>query len=106
MFKEEDEIKIVEFLKDNQLLYNKRFMDYKDPQKREELWEKFWLPARGGSRAREQCMARSHLGNLVRVHLTSLTGRSGSSRTLVFLTTTLCSTIFQSAFNASCEATV
>ena len=37
MFQEEDELKLVKFLKDNGLLYNKRLMDYKDPNKREAM---------------------------------------------------------------------
>ena len=41
VFKEEDELKPVEFLKDNELLYNKRLMDYKGPNKREAIWDKF-----------------------------------------------------------------
>ena len=37
----QDEMKFVELLKDNELLYNKRLMDYKDPNKGEALWDKF-----------------------------------------------------------------
>ena len=37
---EEGELKLVEFLKDNELLY-KRLMDHKDPNKREAVWDKF-----------------------------------------------------------------
>ena len=29
----EDEMKLIEILKDNELLYNKSLMDYKDPNK-------------------------------------------------------------------------
>ena len=36
-FKEEDEMKLVEFLRDNELLHKKRLMEYKDPNKREAL---------------------------------------------------------------------
>ena len=32
-FKEEDKMKLVEFQRDNELLYNKRPMDHKDPNK-------------------------------------------------------------------------
>ena len=40
MFDEEDYWKLVEFCKDNELLY-KRLMDYIDPNKREVVWDKF-----------------------------------------------------------------
>ena len=35
MLKEGDQMKLVEFLKDNELRYKRRFMDYKDQNKRE-----------------------------------------------------------------------
>ena len=38
VFNEEDELKLVEFFKDNELLY-KRPMDYKDPNKRKAIWD-------------------------------------------------------------------
>ena len=41
LFKEEDELKLVEFLKDNELLHNKKLMDSKDPNKWEALLDKF-----------------------------------------------------------------
>ena len=31
----EDEMKLLEFLRNNELLYNKRLIDYKDPNKRD-----------------------------------------------------------------------
>ena len=40
-FTAEQEQKIVDFLHDNEILYNKRLMDYKDRSKREALWDKF-----------------------------------------------------------------
>ena len=40
-FKEEDEMKLIEFLRDNELLNNKLLKDYIDPNKREVLWDKF-----------------------------------------------------------------
>ena len=36
-----DELKLVEFLNDNELLYNKKHKYYKDPNKREAVWYKF-----------------------------------------------------------------
>ena len=41
VFKEEDEMKRVEFLRDNKPVYNNGHMDYKDPNKRWALWDKF-----------------------------------------------------------------
>ena len=41
MFNGEDELKPVVFLKDNELLYNKRLIYYKDANKREAVWDKF-----------------------------------------------------------------
>ena len=37
----EQEQKIVDFLRDNEILYNKHLMDYKDRSKREAVWDKF-----------------------------------------------------------------
>ena len=31
----------MDFLRDNEILYNKRLMDYKDRSKREAVWDKF-----------------------------------------------------------------
>ena len=33
--------KLVDFLRDNEILYNKRLMNYKDRSKREAIWDKF-----------------------------------------------------------------
>ena len=41
LFSAEQEQKLVEFLRDNEILYNKCFMDYKDRSKREVVWAKF-----------------------------------------------------------------
>ena len=41
VFKEEQEMKLVEFLRDYELLCSKKVMDYKDPNKTEALWDKF-----------------------------------------------------------------
>ena len=60
VFKDEDEMKLFEFQKDNELLYNQRLVYYKDPNKREAIWNKE-VPERGGSRAGGQCMARLHI---------------------------------------------
>ena len=34
-------MRIIKFLKDNDLIYNKQLMNYKDQNKREALWNKF-----------------------------------------------------------------
>ena len=36
----EDEYKLMEYPTDNELLYNKRLMDYKDRHKNETVWDK------------------------------------------------------------------
>ena len=41
LFCSEEEQKVVDFLRDNEILYNKRLMDYKDRSKREAVWDKF-----------------------------------------------------------------
>ena len=41
LFTPEQEQKIVDFLRDNEILYNKRLMDYMDGSKREAVWDKF-----------------------------------------------------------------
>ena len=41
LFTTEQEQKIVDFLCDNEILYNKRLMDYKDRSKRETVCDKF-----------------------------------------------------------------
>ena len=41
LFTAEQEQKILDFLLDNEILYNKRLMDYKDRSKREAVWDKF-----------------------------------------------------------------
>ena len=41
LFSAEEEQKLVDFLRDNEILYNKRLMDYKDKSKREAVWDKF-----------------------------------------------------------------
>ena len=41
LFTAEQEQTIVDFLRDNEILYNKRLMDYKDRSKREAVWDKF-----------------------------------------------------------------
>ena len=48
LYTAEEEQKLVDFLRDNEILYSKRLMDYKDRSKREAVCERF-LP--GGSRA-------------------------------------------------------
>ena len=40
VFSDENEQKLVDFLCDNQILYNKRLKDYKDRSKREAVWDK------------------------------------------------------------------
>ena len=42
LFSAEEEQKLVDFLRDNEILYNKRLMDYKDRAKREAVWDKFF----------------------------------------------------------------
>ena len=65
VFNKEEELKRVEFLKDNELLHSKRFIDYKDPNKREAVLDKFCtenkMDVRDGSRARGKCMARLYI---------------------------------------------
>ena len=41
LFTAEQEQKIVDFLRDNEILYSKRLMDYKDRSKREAMCDKF-----------------------------------------------------------------
>ena len=41
LFTAEEEQKLVDFLRDNEILYNKHLMDYKDRSKREAVWDKF-----------------------------------------------------------------
>ena len=41
MFSDENEQKLVDFLRDNEILYNKCLKDYKDKSKREAVWDKF-----------------------------------------------------------------
>ena len=41
LFTAEEEKKLVDFLHDNEILYNKHLMDYKDRSEREAVWEKF-----------------------------------------------------------------
>ena len=41
LFIAEQEQKIVDYLRDNEILYNKRLMDYKDRSKSEAVWDKF-----------------------------------------------------------------
>ena len=41
LFSAEQEQKLVDFLRDNEILYNNRLMDYKDKSKREVVWAKF-----------------------------------------------------------------
>ena len=43
LFKEEDEMNLIEFQRDNKLLYNKKVMDYEDPNKKEGIWDNFVL---------------------------------------------------------------
>ena len=40
-FSDENQQKLVDFLHDNEILYNKRLKDYKDRSKREAVWDKF-----------------------------------------------------------------
>ena len=41
VFHDENEQNLVDCLRDNEILYNKRLMDYKDRSKREAVWDKF-----------------------------------------------------------------
>ena len=41
LFSAEQEQKLVDFLRDNKILYNKCLMDYKDRSKRQDVWPKF-----------------------------------------------------------------
>ena len=41
MFTEEKEMKLLDFLQDNKLIYNKCLVDCKDPNKSEALWDAF-----------------------------------------------------------------
>ena len=41
LFSPEQEQTLVDFLRDNEILYSKRLMDYKDRSKRETVWAKF-----------------------------------------------------------------
>ena len=41
LFSAEEEQELVHFYHDNEILYNKRLMDYKDMSKREAVWDKF-----------------------------------------------------------------
>ena len=41
LFSVEEEQKLVDFLRDNEILYNKRLMDYKDRSNIEAVWDKF-----------------------------------------------------------------
>ena len=41
MFSDENEQKLVDFLCDNEILYNKCLKNYKDRSKREAVWDKF-----------------------------------------------------------------
>ena len=59
------EQKLVDFLQDNEILYNKHLMDYKDRLKREAVWNKkceetTWtkMPAKDGFRASAQTLER------------------------------------------------
>ena len=42
LFSAEEEQNLVDFLPNNEILYNKRLMDYKDRAKREAVWDKFF----------------------------------------------------------------
>ena len=42
VFTAENEQKLVDFLRDNEILYNKRLQDYKDRSKREAVWGQFY----------------------------------------------------------------
>ena len=41
VFTEEQEMKLLDFLKENKLLCNQHLMNYKDPNKQEALWDAF-----------------------------------------------------------------
>ena len=41
VFNEEDELNLMEFLKDNELRCNKRLTGHKDQNKREAVWDRF-----------------------------------------------------------------
>ena len=65
MFSDENEQKLVNFLRDNEILY-KRLKDYKDRCKWEAVWDKFCeennlekMPAKSGSRASAHSSERS-----------------------------------------------
>ena len=42
-FTEEQEMPIVDFLCDNELIYNRRLINYRDPMKKEALYDEFCL---------------------------------------------------------------
>ena len=105
VFKEEDEMTLFEFLKDNELLYNQRLMYYKDPNKTEAIWNKE-VPETGGSKAGGLCMARLHIWSLVRVHLISLR-QTWLKKNLSFLHTDIVlHHSWKSVFKPAHEATV
>ena len=69
LFSPEQEQKLVDFLRDNEILYSKRLMDYKDRSKREAVWAKFCennlakelkMPAKSGSKASAHSTGKSH----------------------------------------------
>ena len=41
LFSAEEEQKLVDFLRDNEIFYNKSLIDYKDRSKRETVWDKY-----------------------------------------------------------------
>ena len=66
LFSADNEQKLVDFLHDNEILYNKRLKDYKDRSKREAVWDKFCeetnlekMPAKSGSRSSTHSSQRS-----------------------------------------------
>ena len=68
VFTEQIEMKLFEFITDKELQYNKRLMDYKNPNKRETPRDKFCAEGKmyravgSGSRAIAKCMAHMKLG--------------------------------------------
>ena len=66
VFSDENEQKLVDFLHNNEILYNKHLKNYKDRSKRQAVWDKFvmsttWtkMPAKSGFRAGAHSSGRS-----------------------------------------------
>ena len=108
---EEDKMKLIEFLRDNELLYNKGLMDCKDQNKREALWDKFWAEMDKASYTSWFLNQRTMNGKITQMksdkgapHFTDK--QNWLRRNLGFSTSTLCVIIPQSAFKPAREVTV